>query len=96
MTAYKAVFSIGTHTRTSAHAYKTAAVAVRDGKPFLKPVFSSGEARARMPGDAERRSARCPCYNRKQAAAFRARGAALDAGWVEERVSVLQEGNTND
>jgi hypothetical protein len=83
-TKYEAKFTFGTVTRESHHAYRTAAVAVKDGVPYWGVTFSKGVARAKMPGDVVRASARAACYNSKQKATMMAEAEARDAGYVVE------------
>ena len=85
---YTATFSIGEFTRKSEHIYKTAAVAVKDGKAFRAPTFSAKTARARFPGDSWRRSAKSFCYNEAQRAQMRKDAAIADAGYIQELVNV--------
>ena len=87
-TKYAAKFTTGMATRTSSHTYATAAVAIKDGKTYGTPVFSKNVARASMPGDHFRASARCGIYNQKQKARLIEQGEMADAGWTVEVVSV--------
>jgi hypothetical protein len=89
-TKYQAQFSFGVVTRTSHHDYKTAAVAVKGGKPYVSPTFSAKTAKAVMPGDSRRRSAKCRIYNHEQRTALLVEAAKLDEGWLVEVVAVTK------
>ena len=88
MTKYTATFSMGQFTRNSLHAYKTAALAVKDGIAYRRPTFSAGVARANLPGDSDRRAAKCYCYNEREKAQLRASAENADRGYIVEVVNV--------